>query len=34
MEDEDVVEGVSGANQRWKMMTSLRACQAASNGGR
>ena len=34
MEDDDVVEGVSGGNQRWKMMTSLRACQAAINGGR
>ena len=34
MEDDDVVESVSGGNQRWKMMTSLRACQAAINGGR
>ena len=34
MEDEDVVEGVSGSNQWWKTMTSLRACQAAINGGR
>ena len=34
MEDDDVVESVSGGNQRWKMMTPLRACQVAINGGR
>ena len=34
VEDDDVVEGVSGGNQRWKMMTSLRACPAAIKGGR
>ena len=34
MEDDDAVEGVSGGNQRWKMMTSLMACQAAIKGGR
>ena len=34
MEDDDVVDGMSGGNQRWKMMTSLRACQAAIKGGR